>query len=152
MAGKTRNADTRTGGTATPADEQAGRKAEASADSTPAEEIRPERPAEGPFEGHRSATVNLPFVTAQFRMPDLRTPTRQDLQAAARGVRSLLPTQPPSRKSMLFYGGLAATAAVGVIEWPVATAIGIGSALASRGAADPTPPAQKPPADAPRDT
>jgi hypothetical protein len=92
--------------------------------------------------------VNLPFVTAQFRMPDLRTPTREDLLAAAGGVRSLL----PSRKSMLFYGGLAATAAAGVIEWPVATAIGIGSALASRGAADPTPPAQKPPADASRDT
>jgi hypothetical protein len=152
VAGKTRNANTRTGGTATPVDEQAGRKAEASGDGTPAEEIRPERPAEGPFEGHRSATVNLPFVTAQFRMPNLRTPSREDLQAAARGVRSLLPTQPPSRKSMLFYGGLAVTAVAGVIEWPVATAIGIGSALASRGAADPTQPAQKPPADTSRDT
>ncbi|TWF80353.1 hypothetical protein FHX44_116296 [Pseudonocardia hierapolitana] len=152
MAGKTRNADARNGGTATPARAQAGSKAEASGDSAPAEEIRPEHPAEGRFEGHRSATVNLPFVTAQFRMPDLRTPTREDLQAAARGVRSLLPSQPPSRKSMLFYGGLAATAAAGVIEWPVATAIGIGSALASRGAADPAPPAQKPPTDASRDT
>jgi hypothetical protein len=152
VAGKTRNADTRTGGTAAPVDEQAGGKAGASGDTTPSEEIRPERPAGGPFEGHRSATVNLPFVTAEFRMPNLRTPTREDLQAAARGVRSLLPTQPPSRKSMLFYGGLAATAVAGVIEWPVATAIGIGSALASRGAADPTPPAQKPAADTSRDT
>jgi hypothetical protein len=152
VAGKTRNPDTRIGGTASPVDEQAGGKAGASGDSTPAEEIRPERPAGGSFEGHRSATVNLPFVTAEFRMPNLRTPTREDLQAAARGVQSLLPTQPPSRKSMLFYGGLAATAVAGVIEWPVATAIGIGSALASRGAADPTPPAEKPPADASRDT
>ena len=31
-----------------------------------ADDVRPDRPAEGRFEGHRSATVNLPFVTAQF--------------------------------------------------------------------------------------
>jgi len=43
----------------------------------------------------------------------------------------------PSRSSMLFFGALAVTAAVGAIEWPVAAAIGVGSALASRGAADP---------------
>ena len=45
----------------------------------------------------------------------------------------------PSGKSMLFFGGLAVTAAVGAIEWPVAAAIGVGSALASRGAVDPLP-------------
>jgi hypothetical protein len=45
----------------------------------------------------------------------------------------------PSRSSMLFFGGLAVTAAVGAIEWPVAAAIGVGSALASRGAVDPRP-------------
>jgi len=148
VAGKTRNADTRTGGTATPARDGPGPKAEAREDSARAAEVSPERPPEGRFEGHRSATVNLPFVTAQFRMPDLRTPTREDLMAAAGGVRSLM----PSRKSMLFYGGLAASAAAGVIQWPVATAIGIGTALASRGAADPTPPDKKPPAEASRST
>jgi hypothetical protein len=31
------------------------------------------------------------------------------------------------------------TAVVGAIEWPVAAAIGVGSALASRGAANPQP-------------
>jgi hypothetical protein len=45
----------------------------------------------------------------------------------------------PSRKSLLFFGGLAATAVAGVIEWPVAVAIGVGTALASRGEANPEP-------------
>ena len=86
-------------------------------------------------QGARTATLNLPFVTAQFRAPDLHVPSRKELGDAARGARSML----PSRSSMLFYGGLAATAVVGAIEWPVAAAIGVGSALASRGATDPRP-------------
>jgi hypothetical protein len=100
-----------------------------------AEDVRPSQPAEGGAEGSRTATLNLPFVTAQFRAPSLHMPGRQDLGNAARGARSML----PSGKSMLFYGGLAATAALGAIEWPVAAAIGVGSALASRGAVDPRP-------------
>jgi hypothetical protein len=89
--------------------------------------------------GPRTATLNLPFVTAQFRAPDLHVPSRQEIGSAARGARSML----PSRSSMLFYGGLAATAVVGAIEWPVAAAIGVGSALASRGAANPVPQQQE---------
>jgi hypothetical protein len=104
-------------------------------DQGTAEDVRPSQPAEGRAEGSRSATLNLPFVTAQFRAPDLHVPSRQELGSAARGARSML----PSGKSMLFYGGLAVTAAVGAIEWPVAAAIGVGSALASRGALDPRP-------------
>ena len=100
-----------------------------------AEDVRPSTPAEGGAEVSRTATLNLPFVTAQFRAPSLHMPGRQDLGNAARGARSML----PSGKSMLFYGGLAATAALGAIEWPVAAAIGVGSALASRGAVDPRP-------------
>lgn len=142
MAGKTRDAAKRTGGTAAPAHEQAGHKAEGGGDTAAVEEVHPDQPAKGRFEGRRSATVNLPFVTAEFRMPDMRVPSREELEAAAHGVQSLL----PSRTSMLFFGGLAVTAAAGVIQWPVATAIGIGSALASRGAADPRPRAEAPPA------
>jgi hypothetical protein len=92
-----------------------------------------ERAVERRFEGQRTATINLPFMTAVFRVPEVHAPTREDLDAAARGAWSML----PSGKSALFYGGLAATALAGVIEWPVAAAIGIGSALASRGAANP---------------
>ncbi|GAA4693906.1 hypothetical protein GCM10023215_34300 [Pseudonocardia yuanmonensis] len=99
------------------------------------EQVRPDQPGEGRFEGRRAATVNLPFVTAQFRAPDLHAPKREDLEAAARGARSML----PSGRSLLFMGGLAVTAVAGVIEWPVAAAIGIGSALASRGKVDVAP-------------
>jgi hypothetical protein len=99
------------------------------------EDVRPSRPAEGAAEGRRSATVNLPFMTAQFRAPDLHLPGRGRLAGAARDVGSLL----PSKRSALFYGALTATAVVGVIEWPVVAAIGVGTALASRGAVDPLP-------------
>jgi hypothetical protein len=81
--------------------------------------------------GARTATLTLPFMTAQFRAPDLHVPSRQEVGDAARGAWSML----PSGSSMLFYGGLAATAVVGAIEWPVAAAIGVGTALASRSAA-----------------
>jgi hypothetical protein len=109
--------------------------AEGGGQTAVADQARPEQPAEGRFEGRRSATLDLPFVTAQFRAPELRAPTRKDLNAAARGARSML----PSGKSALFYGGLAVTAVAGVIEWPVAVAIGVGTALANQGAASPAP-------------
>ncbi|MFR9805492.1 hypothetical protein ACL02T_24875 [Pseudonocardia sp. RS010] len=131
MAGRSRQAEKDAGAredqaTGTPGD---------GGTSTQTEQVRPDEPAEGRFEGHRSATVNLPFVTAQFRAPDLHAPRREDLEAMGQGARSLL----PSGRSLLFLGGLAATAVAGVIEWPVAAAIGIGSVLASRGQADVTP-------------
>src|SRR5918997_2615969 len=40
----------------------------------------------------RTATVNLPFVTAQFRAPDLHLPSRGEVGAAARGIASFLPS------------------------------------------------------------
>jgi hypothetical protein len=97
------------------------------------QEVRPEQSTEERLEGRRSATLDLPFVTAQFRVPDL--PGRDDLNAAVHKARSVL----PSTKALLFYGGLAVTVVVGAIEWPVAAAIGVGSALASRGEASPEP-------------
>lgn len=79
----------------------------------------------------RTATVNLPFVTAQFRaprMPHVRPPSRDELNAAVRTARSFL----PSTKQVVYFGGLALAAAFEVIEWPVAAAIGLGTALAGR--------------------
>src|SRR3712207_2759948 len=49
--------------------------------------------------GPRTATVNLPFVTAQFRAPDLHLPSRGEVGAAARGVASFL----PSPKAALYF-------------------------------------------------
>ena len=85
--------------------------------------------------GKRSATVNLPFVTAQFRVPDLQPPSREELGWVLQTAQSML----PSGRTLLFFGGLTATAIAGIIEWPVAAAIGIGSALARQGATNPEP-------------
>ena len=84
-------------------------------------------------EGARTATVHLPFVTAQFRAPDLHlpevhAPSREDLGAVVRTARSFL----PEPRTVLYFGGLAVMAALEVIEWPVAAAIGVGAVLAPR--------------------
>jgi hypothetical protein len=85
----------------------------------------------------RTATLDLPFVTAQFRAPDLHLPqvhvpsprlSREELGSAVQTARSYLP--PP--RELAYYGGLAALAAFEVIEWPVAVAIGIGAAVFGR--------------------
>lgn len=75
------------------------------------------------------ATVELPFVTAQFHAPEVHVPGREDVTSAANAVRSQL----PSRDHALFYGALGLSAAFAVIDWPVALAIGVGTALVSRG-------------------
>ncbi len=141
MAGKVRETSTQggdqeepSGGSLGGAERGAGQTARATAASKQAERAgAATSPGREPT-GRRSASLELPFVSAQFRAPDWhlpewRLPNRGDLDAATRGARSML----PSRKSMLFLGGLAVTAVAGVIEWPVAAAIGVGSALAARG-------------------
>lgn len=80
-------------------------------------------------EHDHSTTVELPFVTARFHIPDIQLPTsRQDLSSITESVR----TQLPSREHSLFYGGLALGTAFAFIEWPVALAIGVGHALLNR--------------------
>lgn len=81
----------------------------------------------------RTVTVELPFVTATFRRPEInlpavRVPNRQEVRFAAHTVQSYL----PAPRQAVYYGGLAALAAFEVIEWPVALAIGAGSALMGR--------------------
>ncbi|MDQ0376110.1 hypothetical protein [Amycolatopsis thermophila] len=85
----------------------------------------------------RTATVNLPFLRAEFRAPDVRLPRmpkphlpdRNEVTAALHTARSYLP--PP--RQLAYYGGLGLLAAVELIEWPVAVAIGVGTAVAGRG-------------------
>lgn len=80
-------------------------------------------------DGHaHGTTVELPFVTARFHAPEMHLPTGQDFASAAETVRAQL----PSPEQGLFYGGLAVSAALAVIDWPVALAIGVGHALVSR--------------------
>ena len=83
--------------------------------------------------GARATTLNLPFVTLQFRKPDLHLPRmrRPDLGAAtgaaAAKARSLSPAE------LAYYAGLGALAAFELIEWPVALVVGAGTALARGG-------------------
>ncbi|GAB3579599.1 hypothetical protein GCM10027445_48390 [Amycolatopsis endophytica] len=85
----------------------------------------------------RTATVNLPFVRAEFRTPDVHlpkipVPDRDEVNAALHTARSFLP--PP--RQLAYFGGLGLLAAVELIEWPVAVAIGVGAAVVGRGKGD----------------
>jgi hypothetical protein len=89
--------------------------------------------AERESEGRRTATLTLPFVTLQFRRPDLHLPRfgqREAGEAAgavAATARSLSPAE------LAYYAGLGLLAVVELIEWPVALAVGVGTALARSG-------------------
>lgn len=85
----------------------------------------------------RELTLELPMVTVRIHPPELRLPrprvamprvNRQEVGHAVDVARSLLP--PPER--VAYYGALGALAVAGVIEWPVAAAIGAGTVIAQR--------------------
>jgi hypothetical protein len=79
----------------------------------------------------RTAHLNLPGMSAEFRAPQLRrpsVPTPRELVRVAGAATTLL----PPRDQLLYYTGLGAAAVMGVIEWPVAIAIGAGVVVAQR--------------------
>ncbi|HEY2764442.1 MAG TPA: hypothetical protein VGJ13_10595 [Pseudonocardiaceae bacterium] len=84
----------------------------------------------------RTATVNLPFVTAEFRAPEIhlpsipvRAPHRSDVTSAMSAVRSRL----PSPEQAAYYAGLGLLGVLEIIEWPVVLAIGVGTAITQHG-------------------
>ena len=78
----------------------------------------------------RGLTLNLPMLSIQVHPPRPHLPrvSRQELGHAVDIARSFL----PPRERLAYYGGLGALAAFGVIEWPVAAAIGAGTIIAQR--------------------
>ncbi|MFI7635057.1 hypothetical protein [Nonomuraea sp. NPDC049400] len=95
--------------------------------------------------GKRQFTLDLPMLSIQVRQPDVRMPhigmphiemphmemprvSRQELGHYVDIARTFLPA--PER--MAYYGALGALAAFGVLEWPVAAAIGAGTIVAQR--------------------
>lgn len=74
--------------------------------------------------------LDMPMVSLRVHRPHLRLPrmTGRPSGRAAHAMRSALP--PVSR--LAYYGGLGAAAALGAIEWPVAVAIGVGTAIGQR--------------------
>jgi hypothetical protein len=77
-------------------------------------------------EAAHGPTVHLPGVTAEFHRPHL--PGRNEFAFAVGTARQYLP--PP--RHLAFYTGLSLAAALGAIEWPVATAIGFVPVVAHR--------------------
>ncbi|MBE3012928.1 hypothetical protein IL992_27630 [Microbispora sp. NEAU-D428] len=87
-------------------------------------------------EEHRpQLDLNLPFLRLQLRAPEMHLPhvemphiSGRDVGHAMDVARTFLP--PPER--IMYYGGLGALAALGILEWPVAAAIGAGTLIAQR--------------------
>jgi hypothetical protein len=78
--------------------------------------------------GSSGISVPVPIVIPRLKVyhPPVLGPS--SVGQAGRSVAGRLP--PPER--LAFYGGLGAAAVVGVIGWPVAAAIGVGTAIARR--------------------
>jgi hypothetical protein len=80
----------------------------------------------GGGEAAQGATIPIPVPeihTRRVSVPDKVGEAKQALT----GQRRL-----PSGRMLTFYGALAATAVFGVIDWPVAAAIGVGTIIARR--------------------
>jgi hypothetical protein len=72
--------------------------------------------------------VPIPVLTPHMKVMHLRTPRMAYMEDAGRMVAAYMP--PPER--IAFYGGLGVAAVVGLLDWPVAAAIGIGAVVARR--------------------
>ncbi|MBO4273318.1 hypothetical protein [Microbispora triticiradicis] len=90
----------------------------------------------GTKEEHRpQLDLDLPFMRLQLRAPEMHLPhvgmphiSGREVGHAMDVARTFLP--PPER--IMYYGGLGALAVLGILEWPVAAAIGAGTMIAQR--------------------
>ena len=74
----------------------------------------------------RAQGATIPIPVPEIHTKRVSVPTEMG-QARQKLTGSLRPSG-----RLLFYGGLAAGAAFGIIDWPVAAAIGIGTVIARR--------------------
>lgn len=79
--------------------------------------------------------ITIPVVAPEFKIHKLRIPVprvpkvnKEEVSSAGRTAAGYL----PPKDQFVYYAGLGALAAFGVIEWPVAAAIGVGTAIARR--------------------
>lgn len=90
-----------------------------------------QRPAARPSAtraGGNGVDVPLPVLTPHLKTVHVPTPGMSYVEDAGRTVAAYLP--PPGR--LAFYGGLGIAAVAGLLDWPVAAAIGIGTVVARR--------------------
>jgi hypothetical protein len=102
-------------------------------------------------------TLDLPMLTIQIRRPELRMPHvemphvemprvpmphigKQEIGHYVDVARTFIP--PPER--VAYYGALGALAVFGVVDWPVAAAIGAGTIIAQRGRRQASFPSMRP--------
>lgn len=76
------------------------------------------------------AAVPIPVVTPHMKIYKLHVPGPGVHEVVVAG-RSAAAHLPPAER-LAFYGGLGAAAVLGVISWPVATAVGLGTVIARR--------------------
>ncbi|MGI5268168.1 hypothetical protein ACQEUU_03340 [Nonomuraea sp. CA-218870] len=83
----------------------------------------------------KKVTLDLPLVSIQLHRPEMRMPhvplphiSKQEMGHAVDIAKSFLPQ--PER--VAYYGALGALTVFGVVEWPVAAAISVGTVIAQR--------------------
>jgi hypothetical protein len=80
---------------------------------------------------HRPHMPSMPRIPGITRMPRMISNRGQEMNRAVETVKTFLP---PAER-IAYYSGLGLLAALGLVEWPVAVAIGAGTVLATRAGA-----------------
>lgn len=78
----------------------------------------------------RTATLRLPLMTVQVRMPNVHMPQIKmpDLSETAHAIKSKL----PSPAQAAYFTGLGLLGVLDVLEWPVVLAVGTGTVIAEQ--------------------
>lgn len=88
------------------------------------------KPEEGAEKAtRRTATVPVPVITPRLTVHRVHMPmSGRGVANAGKAVTSSV----PAPEGLVYYAGLGALTAFGVVEWPVALAIGVGVGIARR--------------------
>jgi hypothetical protein len=90
-------------------------------------------PKELPEHGHSGRRgIPVPLTGVRIPVPRLPMPSQQDVIVGAVHASNMVRETTPTAGPLLYYGGLGALAAFGVVDWPVAAAIGAGVWIARR--------------------
>ena len=76
--------------------------------------------------------MTVPLVNVRVPILRARVPGLGARAAETRWAAQALRANLPPTERLLYYGGLGVMATVGVLEWPVAAAVGVGFWLAGR--------------------
>ncbi len=82
--------------------------------------------------GGQGTTVAIPVVTPKVKVMKMHVPARGMGMSYVGDAGRLAASYLPSADRMAFYGGLGLAAIVGILDWPVAAAIGLGTMIARR--------------------